>query len=64
MAVARAEPENKELRKELWAMGECKPGTYPLVVDMKKKVVYQGDDLQLMMDNNEFATALSEYVEA
>ena len=45
-------------------MGECKPGTYPLVVDMKKKVVFQGDDLQLMMDNNEFATALSEYVEA
>ena len=47
VSVDGMEPENKEARKAIWEMAEAKPGTYPIVVNMKTGQCWTGDDLQV-----------------
>ena len=39
-------PENKEARGEIWKLCEAKPGTYPIILNMKTKQFWHGDELQ------------------
>jgi len=58
------DPANKEARAAVWAKTEAKPGTYPIVLDMKTGTSWMGDDLQNAIDDDSFKTTLEGYINA
>eukprot|EP00320_Phaeocystis_rex_P002639 CAMPEP_0119063322 /NCGR_PEP_ID=MMETSP1178-20130426/6698_1 /TAXON_ID=33656 /ORGANISM="unid sp, Strain CCMP2000" /LENGTH=108 /DNA_ID=CAMNT_0007044687 /DNA_START=31 /DNA_END=357 /DNA_ORIENTATION=- len=56
--------ENKPIRAEIWKKCEAKPGTYPIVLNMKTGDHWHGDELQNAIDADEFQQKLSAFVKA
>merc|ERR1711935_1048544 len=54
--------ENKPARAAIWKKVDAKPGTYPIVLNMKTGDFWHGDDLQNAIDADEFQAKLSAFI--
>merc|ERR1712087_401060 len=61
-SVDGMDTDKKEVRKAIWDMAGAKPGSYPIIVNMATGKCWQGDSLQMAMDNNELQTDLLSFI--
>ena len=54
--------ENKPARAAIWKKVDAKPGTYPIVINMKTGDFWHGDELQNAIDADEFQAKLSAFI--